>query len=70
MMSKHDRLHLGYLEKARQPLWGGHLKRNQPITDPDMSRWLAHGWIERVGNQGYALTALGQIVLHQQPPGS
>lgn len=70
MMSKRDRLHLGYLEKARQPLWGGHLERGQPITDPDMPRWLSHGWIERVDRQGYILTAAGQIALHQQTPGS
>lgn len=67
MMTERDKLHLGYLAKATRPLWGGHLQRGEPVTDPDMPRWLELGWIEQVGNQGYLLTAKGAHDLQQTP---
>lgn len=56
MMTERDRLHLSYLQNATQPLWGGHLKRKEPITDPDMQRWIDAGWIVAVGEKGYIAT--------------
>ena len=59
-LSNRDRLHLRHLRDADEPLWGGHLQRGEPITDPDMQRWLDAGLIEVVGEGtgyvGYATT--------------
>jgi hypothetical protein len=32
MLTERDRLELSYLGRATEPLWGGHLKRGEPIT--------------------------------------
>lgn len=49
---------LRYLARSPKPLWGGHLKRGEPITDSDMQRWLDLGLIEAVGKEGYRATPL------------
>lgn len=59
-LTNRDKLHLGYLAKAGRPLWGGHLERGEPISDPDMKRWLELGLIQPVDNSGYVLTADGE----------
>lgn len=62
-----ERLHLEYLAKSHRPLWGGHLKRGERITDPDMQRWLDSGWIEAIGADGYCITNKGREFLQQTP---
>lgn len=66
-MTQRDKMHLGYLAKAVSPLWGGHLQRGEPISDPDMRRWVELGWIEQVGHDGYVLSAKGEQLLQQTP---
>lgn len=63
MLTKRERLELEYLAKAHQPLWGGHLKRGEAITDPNMKRWVDQGLIEAVGTDGYVLTKAGELAL-------
>jgi DNA-binding PadR family transcriptional regulator len=62
-----ERMQLEYLARAYQPIWGGHIKRGEPITDPDMQRWLDQGWIEVVGTDGYRITDKGRKALQQKP---
>lgn len=62
MLTKRERLHLGYL-RANAPAWGGHLRRGEPITDPDMQRWVDAGLIEPRGTDGYVLTEAGERAL-------
>jgi len=59
------RLQLEYLARSDKPIWGGHLKRGERISDPDMQRWLDSGWIEAVGTEGYRITEKGREVLQQ-----
>ncbi len=63
-MMPSERMQLEYLGRSSVPLWGGHLARNEPITDGDMKRWLDNGWIEVVADRsGYVLTDLGRSML-------
>jgi hypothetical protein len=62
-----ERLQLEYLAKSHRPLWGGHLKRGERITSPEMQRWLDSGWIETVGTEGYRITDKGREALQQTP---
>jgi hypothetical protein len=52
-LSDFDVLQLSWLAKQHEPMWGGHLKRDEPISDHDMCRWLDLGLIERVPDTGY-----------------
>lgn len=54
---------LRYLARSSEPLWGGHLKRGEPITDQQMQRWLDLGLIEAVGSEGYRATPLCRATL-------
>lgn len=63
MLTDRDKLHLGYLAREACPCWGGHLERGEPITDPDMQRWIDHGLIEKVDNRGYVATHLCRHLL-------
>ena len=59
-----ERMQLEYLGRSPKPLWGGHLSRNESVTDSDMRRWIDNGWIEVVEDRsGYRLTDLGRSVL-------
>lgn len=66
-LSKRDRMVLGYLRDASEPLFGAHLTRGETLSDPDMKRWLELGLIEVVGEGtgyvGYALTNAGKDAL-------
>jgi hypothetical protein len=62
-LSKMDRRHLGWLAKQHAPMWGGHLKRGEPISDPDMGRWIETGLIEAVDTEGYRITDAGRAAL-------
>lgn len=68
-LSKRDHLHLRYLRDADKPLWGAHLQRGEPITDPDMQRWLDAGLIEVVGEGneyvGYVTTDKAKQLLKE-----
>ena len=68
-LSKRDRLHLRCLLDADEPLWGGHLQRGEPITDPDMQRWLDLGLIKVVGEGtgyvGYTTTDKAKQLLKE-----
>lgn len=59
-----ERLQLEWLGKQAHPVWGGHLARGEPISDPDMRRWLDNGWIEVTpGREGYRLAMKGHEAL-------
>lgn len=61
-----DLLSLRYLALSGRPLWGGHLQRGEPVSDPDMRRWIEDGWIKAVGTEGYVITEAGrQMVLNR-----
>lgn len=66
MLTERDKLQLRYLGRSLQPLWGGHLQRGEPISDPDMQRWLELGLIEAVGTRGYLLTVKGRALTVRQ----
>lgn len=60
---------LRYLDKSSRPLWGGHLDRGEPLSDPHMKRWLELGLIEAVdwsGLRGYVLTTKGTSAIAAQ----
>ena len=59
-LSKMDQLQLGWLARRAKPMWGGHLKRGEPISDPDMRRWVETGLIKAIGTEGYVLTEAGR----------
>lgn len=67
MMSPQERMELNYLRKSPRPLWGGHLERGQPISDPMMKRWVDLGWIIPVAKRGYILSPKGEQALQQTP---
>ena len=59
-----ERRQLEWLGKQHNPVWGGHLQRSEPISDPDMQRWLQNGWIEVTPcKTGYRLTPQGREAL-------
>lgn len=60
ILTKLERWMLEDLGRSEQPLWGGHLKRGEPVNDPDMRRWIENGLIEAVGTEGYRLTDAGR----------
>lgn len=44
-----------------RPLFGGHLERKEPLTDPDIIAWLRDGLIELHKNStGYIITEKGR----------
>lgn len=59
-MKEIEQLSLAYLAKSAKPLWGGHLERGEPISDPDMQRWLNLGFIKQIANEGYVITRAGR----------
>lgn len=65
-LSNMDRQHLGWLSKQRSPMWGAHLERGTPVSDPDMRRWIELGWIEAVEKRGYVLTEAGRHALGEE----
>jgi len=54
---------LQYLARSHVPLWGGHLKRREPITDGEMQDWVDRGLIQAVGTEGYVITEAGREVI-------
>jgi len=65
-LSRREIAELTYLADQVYPIWGGHLHRGQPQTDPLMQRWLALGLIVQVRNDGYCITGLGRAALAQE----
>lgn len=59
---------LEYLASADYPLWGGHLLRGEPISAPEMKRWLRDGLIEAVEQPrvGYIITKKGRVYIEQK----
>lgn len=55
-------LELEWLGRQGMPMWGGHLARGEPVSDPMMAHWIAEGLIEAVETprQGYVLTEKGR----------
>lgn len=70
VLTAKDRLVLAWLGEHPYS-WGAHVKRGDPITDPDMVRWVNFGLIEYhapwtpTGNGGYTLTDKGRAALRQ-----
>lgn len=71
-LSKSELLHLSWLSRQTEPMWGAHLERNEPITDGAMQRWIECGWIREAnnGHRGYVLTETGRALLAGQTGGS
>ncbi len=56
---------LEWLGKQRMPVWGGHLKRCEPASDPCLLGWIADGIVEAVETpcKGYVLTDKGRAYI-------
>jgi hypothetical protein len=56
---------LRYLANADYPLWGGHILRGEPITAPEMQRWVNEGLIRAVDQPrvGYMITDKGRAYI-------
>jgi hypothetical protein len=59
VLSDQEKREQRYVQSAPRPVWGGHLERGEPVTDPTMKRWIDLGLIEAVGTKGYILTSKG-----------
>jgi hypothetical protein len=57
-----DQLQLEWLAKQTESMWGGHIERGEPVSDPTMRRWIADGIIAEVSypRPGYVLTTKGK----------
>ena len=62
ILPKKDVRQLRWLDRQRSPVWGAHLKRGDPITDPSMQSWLDQGLIQQIG-EGYVLTNYGRKLI-------
>lgn len=56
-----------WLGAQKLPMWGGHLERGEPVSDPMMRRWITDGIIEAVSSPrpGYVLTDKGRELIEQ-----
>lgn len=59
VLGKNAVLHLRWLAQQGKPMWGGHIERGEPLTDPDIKSWLEAGLIKRVEDFGYMITEKG-----------
>lgn len=60
-LSDLDRMQLRWLAQQTGPVWGGHLNRGEPISDPDLARWIRLGLVEEWSGhreRGYRATDL------------
>ena len=64
-MDKVDELR--WLAKQTAPVWGGHIERREPITDPQLKRWVKHGIVTQVMGMrsGYRITPKGLVLLER-----
>lgn len=55
------RIELKWLSEQSLPMWGGHLERGEPISDPVMRGWVEDGLILAVEKPrlGYIITPKG-----------
>jgi len=58
-LTEQEKVELAYLAQKNY-LWGGHLKRGEPLNDPHMIRWRDLGLIEAVDTIGYRITDAGR----------
>lgn len=56
---------LEWLARQNLPVWGGHLERGEPISDPQMRVWVADGVIQSVAKPclGYVITEKGRALI-------
>lgn len=56
---------LVWLSRQWLPMWGGHLTRGEPISDPQMRQWVQDGLIAAVEKPrpGYVITDKGRALL-------
>lgn len=61
-LDRNATLHLRWLNQQNEmPMWGGHIQRNEPLTDPDIRSWLDAGLIALdPTKRGYIITELGR----------
>ena len=61
-MTHKEFLQLKWLGNQSAPMWGGHLERNDPVTDYPMRGWIDGGLIQAVSQPrlGYVLTSKGR----------
>ena len=57
-----------YLARENKPVWGGHLKRGEPLNDDGLKRALADGIIKQIGLEGYVITVKGRKMLGDRCP--
>jgi len=59
---------LEWLGKQRLPMWGGHLERGEPASDPQLRAWVADGIVQAVEQprKGYMLTDKGRQYLAER----
>jgi hypothetical protein len=66
MIDDSDILILRYLRAANRPIFGGHLSRNEPLTDTRLLRMIENGWVTADGEGiGYSITDAGREALKQ-----
>lgn len=61
-IDKNTRLHLRWLDQQSDiPMWGAHIVRGEPLTDPDIKAWLDAGLIKLdPTGRGYIITDNGR----------
>lgn len=59
---------LEWLSKQPLPMWGGHLERGEPASDPQLRSWVTDGIVEAVEQpcKGYVLTEKGRRYLAER----
>lgn len=61
-----ERWSLQWLAKQQWPMWGGHLKRGEPLSDNSIKAFLVNGLIaQREG--GYVITDKGRELSGAKP---
>lgn len=61
-LSSMDKTQLCWLAQQPSPMWGGHLERNEPLSDPQMRAWVENGLIEAVSREVFGRTIHGYII--------
>lgn len=61
-MTQQEFIQLKWLGNQPVPMWGGHLERNEPVTDYSMRGWIDSRLIQAVTHPhpGYILTSKGR----------
>ncbi len=68
VLTEMERLELSWLRRQSEPVWGGHLKRGEPLEGTSLESYVKRGLIEDAGNcgVGYVITAKGRAELRNR----